>query len=217
MAMVSLSFSSIPDLTLLSEARVHSFLASERNSIAIFSSLLCFPSSPAASAVSRLRWPIADSFGSPSVPNDPGHPPLTARSMRRSRDAGPHSFIPDHPSNSEARDTEPSESPDSYRLIVRIFTAPMRPAPLWTYSSRLGAMELVRMRRPFLRNVSTSVRTMSHIAGTSCHSSIRRGSPPFNTMRGSAETRSRLEIAPGESATLISLSAWLSAVHVFPQ
>ena len=77
------------------------------------------------------------------------------------------------PSKSAASETSPVESPDSKRLIGSILTRPILPAPLWFTSSFLGVDDPVRIQSPRPPPaLSTACRTVSHILGASCHSSM---------------------------------------------
>ena len=104
------------------------------------------------------------------------------------------------PRKSPERDTARVESPDSERVIGRILTWPILPAPLWLgCSSGLfaslgrGVEEPVSIHAPLRpRTRSASCRTTSHIAGTRCHSSMTCGRSPSSIIDGSALATARL-------------------------
>ena len=77
--------------------------------------------------------------------------------------------------------TEPSESPDSYSDMVRILIVPILPSPLCIGGvafPSVGIDDSHRTNLPLTLFSSTLLLTPSQIAGTVCHSSIRRGSSP---------------------------------------
>ena len=89
------------------------------------------------------------------------------------------------PVNSSLKLTSPVESPDSYRLIGLIVSQVNRPVPEWVISLvSTGTAEPVRINWPSSPRWSTSKRMASHSFGASCHSSINRGTAPFNRRLG---------------------------------
>ena len=135
------------------------------------------------------------------------------RLSREGSDLLPCSIVPLKRSD---RETLPSESPDSRSVMVRILIRPMRPVPLCTYSFLRGIDDPVSRNLPFPAPRSTSDRTASQMAGTSCHSSINLGSSPMRMPRGSDAAMSLPGTGPTASATLNSLREWFSAVQVLP-
>ncbi|CDC41595.1 unknown [Firmicutes bacterium CAG:449] len=76
----------------------------------------------------------------------------------------------------------PLESPDSYNDIVFILMLFILPVPLCKTPLFTGVDEPVKIICPLLPFLSTKALVASHKAGTSCHSSIKRGVSPFKTV-----------------------------------
>ena len=115
-----------------------------------------------------------------------------------------------------SRETVPSLAPLSQRLMGRIRNLAILPAPEWWTPLRGGVADPVRMKRPCPCFLSTCDRVASQMAGTICHSSIRRGSGPSNAYWMSISTRLRVAKLSAESPIGQMLAAWRMDVQVLP-
>ena len=154
---------------------------------------------------------------SPSVSVASGQPPLH---VRKARSFSSNSFFPSICSGavkSSRKLTDPFDSPDSQRLIVRIVSHAKRPVPVCRILSVAGGTaEPVSMKCPYPSRWSTANLTASHSCGATCHSSISRGESPSNrifefilAIRMFCSTSSGFPIYK-------TLAACRSAVVVFP-
>ena len=110
-----------------------------------------------------------------------GHPPRITRRTRSLYLVVLGGVFLKSESNNPLSDTEPSESPDSYSDMVRILIVPILPSPLCIGGvafPSVGIDDSHRTNLPLTLFSSTLLLTPSQIAGTVCHSSIRRGSSP---------------------------------------
>ena len=139
---------------------------------------------------------------------------MTIRSMRPGTVIEVRFAFWSSPRNKAATDASPVEWPDSKRLIGRILSVPIRPAPECNSRSYLGVAEPVRMYRPRRRRSSTCRRTWSHISGARCHSSKRIGISWSNSSSGLSPRSAR---AFGSVSKRTELFACWRAVSVFPQ
>ncbi len=171
-----------------------------------------------ASFIIDSRYPLTDSILVSYVESRlPGQPPVEMYSTSDSRvtelmtgEMSPLRII-------SANETSPVESPDSYKDIVRIRKCLIRPVPLCTGRTSLGTEDPVSMNCPLIDLRSTSDLTASHIAGTSCHSSIRCGTSPSKAKRMLNLTSSLLgcpysSISPNINAEL----ELFNPIHVLP-
>ncbi len=213
---LSPSFSDISLAMVVSEAVVDSFLASDLIRAIIFLGSLLTPSNSVESdSHTDLMYSFRAIPASAPSSRSHGHPPLIDRRISSSRPVCLTSVLSNLPSKSPLRETEPSESPDSKRDMVRISRRPMRPVPLWSFSLS-SSFEIEndphRMNLPLPVARSTSNLTSSQSAGTFCHSSMRCGASPLSAMARSVLTASRTSLF-----SWISLEAWLRDAQVFPQ
>ena len=114
-------------------------------------------------------------------------------------------------SRSLPSETVPVDRPSSRRVIGRIRSHENRPAPVCRVASSAGTAEPVRMNGPSC--ASTALRTWFQIAGTSCHSSMRRGLSPSRTSDGSIVAAVRASWSTSRRTLLFA--RWL-AVSVLP-
>ena len=117
------------------------------------------------------------------------------------------------PARSSAREIAPLLRPTSKRVIGRIRSRVIRPAPVCRVMSSAGTADPVRMNWPGRRRSSTVRRTWFQISGSICHSSMRRGVAPSSTRDGSTEIACRAFRSVSSST---SLAATCRAVAVLP-
>ena len=161
---------------------------------------------------SALRYCAGTSPGGASLPMLAGQPP---RQIRRanSRTSVVTAPLVKSPSNRPRSDTAPEESPLSNRLIVRMGTVAILPAPLWETLVLSTVDEPVSRYCPRSFPLASMLRrTASHTWGTSCHSSMTWGDAPTSANEGPARTALRL---PPRS-TYVTLSACANEDHVLP-
>ena len=119
----------------------------------------------------------------------PGQPPRTIYCASLRSSTSPVIVGESSPRHKSFKEMLPEEKPASNRLIGRIRSRPIRPAPLCRIPFRFGVAEPVRINCPFALRTSISARTASHKGGTSCHSSSKRGVLPVKTVRGDISAR----------------------------
>ena len=158
-----------------------------------------------------------DAACSSGNPTDPGQPPRTTSSASRSTDGvGTMTTPMSFPSQTSLTDTAHAESPLSCKDIGCMAREAMRPVPECMTPFRCGVADPVRINRPLLSCSSDLYLTASHIAGTSCHSSMRCGDAPSNALLTSKRASSLFEKLLVGSASINALLECIVLVHVFP-
>ena len=151
------------------------------------------------------------------LPTAAGHPPRLTKKAISSRLEGFAAADGGTPSNRAHKETSPVESPDSNRLIVRIFNLLILPAPEWETLERSGGVEEpVKTNCENVWRLSTSKRTASHSFGATCHSSTRRGVAPASRACGSISESSKLRVLVFGSCMKSALAHSCDAVVVLP-
>lgn len=120
------------------------------------------------------------------------------------------------PRNKSRKDTDPFDSPDSKRLIGRIFNREILPVPVWAITLSAGTAEPVRINCPVSALLSTSNLTASHKTGAICHSSINRGVSPFKSKEGLVSAMAKYDLVWSGSCRYTTLRDTLHAVLVLP-
>lgn len=116
------------------------------------------------------------------------------------------------PSRSDARLTEDSVTPRSYRAIGRMRSRTTRPAPVWVSVPGRGVALPVIRKRPGGAPASTARRTESQICGNRCHSSMSSVPAGADLNFGSDSSRASWS---GSSSNQLAL-ARRAAVTVLP-
>lgn len=150
-----------------------------------------------------LKW--SDQRGS-------GHLPGTFKKVGSTRVAVPESTVPSAPVSRSATETVGVQTERSAIVNGRIRIGVIRPAPEWCPSEEGAAAEPARRYWPPLKSRSTATLTVSHVASTRCHSSMRIGLVPCSAVLGSAPAVAR---GPGSPRSW-TVRARLVAVAVLP-
>ena len=192
-SMSSTSSSRMSFFNVLFDATVASLRARERRS----SSNLClFRFLPSMRSMSFSMTALMYSLGMATASSNgrhmlSGQPPRTIASANCLNETSSETKGVSSPWHNASRETRPEEQPISKRDIGRMRSRAMRPVPLCIMPFRFGVDEPVRRKRPFSPDLSTSKRTASQRAGTSCHSSMSRGASPPRTREGSISANRR--------------------------
>lgn len=206
--------------SVLSVAKVDSLRASDSMTALTFSGSRREPSTrdkSSSATISMYRLAIADAARA-SCPTAAGHPPRTTHSAIEAESSDPKAplnFLPEIMPDSL---TAPLDFPSSKSVMVSMHSLANLPAPLCIgrLSSR-GVADPVNMNWPGSPpRLSHSNRAASQSFGTSCHSSISRGTSPETARAGSVSARKRFSKLRDGSMRRSLDAARVSAVVVFP-
>lgn len=143
-----------------------------------------------------------------------GQPPRTTSSATSRAERAGGEATGRSPANNADSDISPDDSPLSKRLMVRIVSLAIRPAPECRRTSSSGTDDPVSMNWPGVWRRFTSERTKFHtLVPSSCHSSMSCGGAPFSTSEGSTCSARR---AASSVSRYTKLLACCSAVNVLP-